>query len=142
MARYEVELEIILGWPSPQSARLAHAEGARPAPLSRVRVDRMGSSRAMVRAVVKASSVTEAFSEVVCLLLRCGLDQDAVVFSSVRRRHSRRAKERMVVGTRSGGDDGPEDTGLAGVREPRRPLPAPPSLYAEVPLPPASHRTA
>ena len=44
----------------------------------------------------------------------------------------RRVRGRRLVGAFA--PDGPDD-GLAGVREPRRPLPTPPSLRAEAELP-------
>lgn len=139
MARYEADLELDLEWPSSQYAQLVRAESADGTSISRVRVRRIGERRALLAAVVRASSPAEASAEVSALLLRCGLEPDAVTFSLVRRRHSRRARERLVLGVRSG-DDGPDDTGLAGVREPRRPLPAPPALRAEVPEPAPQHR--
>lgn len=45
----------------------------------------------------------------------------------------RRGRRRALVGYFLPPSDG--DDGSAGVREPRRPLPAPPSLRAEVPVP-------
>jgi hypothetical protein len=49
-------------------------------------------------------------------------------------RHRRVRGRRLVGAFLPAGPDGPGD-GLAGVREPRRPLPAPPSLRAEAELP-------
>ncbi|HEU4329477.1 MAG TPA: hypothetical protein VFR40_00075 [Lapillicoccus sp.] len=49
-----------------------------------------------------------------------------------------RRRRRVAVPTQIGGDPdrGPEEGGgLAGVREPRRPSPAPPSMSAALPLP-------
>jgi hypothetical protein len=46
----------------------------------------------------------------------------------------RRLRRRKFVGLFAGPGAGPDD-GTAGVREPRRPLPSPPSLRAEVPEP-------
>lgn len=45
----------------------------------------------------------------------------------------RRGRGRQLMGYFAGG--APGDDGTAGVREPRRPLPSPPSLHAEAPLP-------
>jgi hypothetical protein len=45
----------------------------------------------------------------------------------------RRLRGRQLVGTYPAG--GGDDDGLAGVREPRRPHPAPPSLHAEADIP-------
>jgi hypothetical protein len=73
-------------------------------------------------AVVSAASPSEAV-----MLARAGFPEPAGahLYAVYRQRRLRRRK---LVGTfpLGGGDDG-----LAGVREPRRPLPAPPSLHAE-----------
>ncbi|MEP6649627.1 MAG: hypothetical protein ABJA74_06885 [Lapillicoccus sp.] len=49
-----------------------------------------------------------------------------------------RQRRRAAIPTQTGWDDGPgpeEGGGLAGVREPRRPNPVPPSMMAALPLP-------
>ena len=74
-------------------------------------------------AVVSAASPSEAL-----ILARASMPPPtgAHLYAVYRQRRMRRRK---LVGTypTDGGDDG-----LAGVREPRRPLPTPPSLRAEV----------
>jgi hypothetical protein len=54
-------------------------------------------------------------------------------------RHGRLRRRRFVGLFAGPGGAGPDD-GLAGVREPRRPLPTPPSLRAEAPDPVTRHR--
>ena len=44
-------------------------------------------------------------------------------------------RDALVVGSRGGSGEGRDDGGLAGVREPRRPKPGPPSLVMELDLP-------
>ena len=87
--------------------------------------DRVGVVR-NARATISAASPSEAV-----MLARRSMTVPAGVQLFSVYRH-RRLRGRRLVGTFpvSGGDDG-----LAGVREPRRPLPTPPSLGAEAELP-------
>lgn len=52
-----------------------------------------------------------------------------------------RQRRRVAVPTHIDFDlgEGPDEGGLAGVREPRRPKPVPPSLMAALPLPEDEH---
>ena len=81
------------------------------------------------RAHIEAASPSEA----VALARRCLPElpdpADHPVYAVYRRR---RLRGRRLVGLFPGGGG---DDGLAGVREPRRPLPTPPSLHASADLP-------
>ena len=88
--------------------------------------DRRGAMR-HVLAHVEADSPSEAI-----LLARRSLPVPAGVELYAVYRH-RRLRGRQLVGTYPAGGGG--DDGLAGVREPRRPRPSPPSLRAEADIP-------
>lgn len=82
---------------------------------------------------IQAASPSEA---VICARASLPPGADGHVYAVYRHRRARhrRARHRRLVGVFAG--LGPGDDGSAGVREPRRPLPAPPSLRAEA-SPPA-----
>jgi len=83
---------------------------------------------------VRARSPEAAYERVCRELARSRVDtSQGGEVTVVRVRRGRRGVQ--VVGPRGGWGDGPGDSGLAGVREPRRPKPGPPSLTMELELP-------
>ena len=80
---------------------------------------------------LRARSAQAAYQSVRSALIEQGVDPRAHCLASVRRRRRFRPSVLIAGGPwTDGGDDG-----SAGVREPRRPLPSPPSLSARL-LPP------
>jgi hypothetical protein len=97
--------------------------------------DRTGHARG--RAVhVRASTPGDAVVLALPTLRRevhgSGHGQDLTLYAVYRHGRARRRKLVWVFPSEGGTDGG----GTAGVREPRRPLPNPPSLHAEAELPP------
>ncbi len=73
---------------------------------------------------VRARSALAAYQSARSALIEDGVDPRARCLATVRRRHPLRRSTLVAGGPWAGGGD----DGLAGVREPRRPSPAPPSL--------------
>ena len=73
---------------------------------------------------VRARSALAAYQTARSTLIDDGVDPQARCLATVRRRHPLRRSTLVAGGPWTGGGD----DGLAGVREPRRPSPAPPSL--------------
>jgi hypothetical protein len=81
---------------------------------------------------VRARSALAAYQSARSVLIEDGVDPQARCLATVRRRHTLRRSTLIAGGPWIGGSD----DGLAGVREPRRPSPAPPSLTLRRDLPP------
>ena len=83
---------------------------------------------------VRARSPQAAYQSVRSGLIEAGAEPDARHLSTVRRRRLLR-RSPLLLGSWNLGDG---DDGTAGVREPRRPKPSPPSLTIELEAPPAA----
>jgi hypothetical protein len=79
---------------------------------------------------VRARCAEAAYQSVRSGLIDAGVEPSAGHLSTVQRRRLLR-RSPMILGTWGYGSDG-RDGGPAGVREPRRPKPAPPSLTIEL----------
>jgi hypothetical protein len=80
---------------------------------------------------VRARSALAAYQSARSALIDDGVDPGARCLATVRRRHTLRRATLVAGGPWTGGGD----DGLAGVREPRRPSPAPPTLSLRRDLP-------
>jgi hypothetical protein len=80
---------------------------------------------------IRARSALAAYQSARSALIEDGVDPQAHCLASVRRR--RRLRGSVLVAGGPWGDG--RDDGRAGVREPRRPKPSPPSLSARLDLP-------
>jgi hypothetical protein len=82
-----------------------------------------------VSRTVRARCAEAAYQAVRSGLIEAGVEPGARELSTVRRRRMLRRSPILLGSWDLGGfDDGSGDDGSAGVREPRRPKPAPPSL--------------
>jgi hypothetical protein len=80
---------------------------------------------------VRARSALAAYQSARSALIEDGVDPQARCLATVRRRRPLRRSTLVAGGPWTGGGD----DGLAGVREPRRPSPSPPSLSLRRDLP-------